>query len=90
MKKTRAQNLLKRFQGRDPQGRGEIDIDVKGGLVFLGLSDGVLYQSDKHGGKLISYIHKFTKPYPAMYCNIRGDTLVIHGRFKINKRGICG
>jgi len=82
--------LYRTFHGADAKGRGELFLDIERGLIRLGNCDGVYYLSKKQGGKEKAYIHKFNWPFPDLYCNLAGNTLIIHGNFKIKKEGITG
>lgn len=82
--------LYRDFHGADAKGRGELFLDIERGLIRLGNADGVLYLSKKHGGQEKAYIHKFNWPYPDLYSNLAGNTLIVHGNFKIRKEGITG
>ena len=90
-RRQKALKLFKDFRGYNPKNFRTRNFDFSGGLVLLGECDGVLYVSDKYGGaKNQTYIHKFNAPYPKMFCNLKGNILVIKGNFKILKEGITG
>lgn len=88
-KHDRAQKLYKEFNGKEPDEIIEIEGVSFPELVHLGKCESIAYESSKEG-KPTFYKHEFgeeTGEMPEMYCNLEGDTIVIHGgHFRIEKR----
>jgi len=82
--------LYETFHSQPPKGARVTNFNIEKGLVVLGKADGILYVSDKWGNPGQKYIHKFKKPYPVLFSNLQGNTLVIKGNFKIKPGGITG
>lgn len=58
---------------------GDVPEDTPPVLVRLGDVRGVLYRSDKWGGRPHDYIHETEEPYPGLYATPDGARVIILG-----------
>ncbi len=95
MKRQRnKKQIYEDFRGYKAGKQVKKEFDWDDGLIELADCDQIGYISDKWKGKTKhTYAHDFNKPYPKLYCNMAGDTLVIKGKkgqIQVLKEGLTG
>lgn len=84
---ARARAIRREWQGQGVDRWIAVETRAPGRGEYLGTARRIFYRSNKHGGRVQTYVHDFGTPAPAVY-RAAGNFFLVGGSKHVTARGI--